>query len=350
MLYPLMFNHVYKERVWGGERLESVYKREIPTKKTGESWELACHKEGMSIVTNGLYKGKSLQYIYSNFGEELMGAKYHEYDRFPLLVKLIDAKDRLSLQVHPNDPFANLLEAGEYGKSEMWYVLHAKPGAKLVIGLKDGVTKDDFVQGLIDQDLLPCLNEVAVEEGDVFYIPAGLLHAIGEDVMVAEIQQSSDMVYRVFDWNRMGLDGKPRELHLEKALGSIDFEHRIDKRKLQGIRVSGLNKESTLLIADRHFAVEKVKLSGYSYDSTEESKMMILLCLSGELEITWENQAYLVEEGESILLPASTGEFEMNGRCEFLKSYIPNIEDDIFRFLEERGISKKEVYSKIAMS
>jgi mannose-6-phosphate isomerase len=349
MLYPLKFSHVYKERIWGGDKLKSKYKRDIYADNIGESWEVACHKEGMSIIENGEYKGKSLQYIFDYYGEELMGSKYFECDRFPLLVKLIDAKERLSLQVHPNDPYANLLERGEYGKSEMWYVLNAKPDAKLIIGLKDGVSRDDFLNGLMNNDIKPYLNEVPVKAGDVFFIPAGLLHAITEEVMVAEIQQSSDTVYRVFDWNRLGLNGKPRELHLEKALGSIDFQHRIDKRKLQGLHVQETNKETTYLIADEHFAIEKIKLSGYSYDSTNKEKMMIILCLQGQLEITWNDETWNVEAGETILLPACMGEFELNGNSEFLKAYIPKIEDDIFKFFDEKGISRREVYARIAM-
>lgn len=349
MLYPLKFNSIYKENIWGGDSLEKIYKRSIPSSHTGESWDIACHSNGMSVVSNGPLTGITLQQIFTENKKELLGPNGINYDKFPLLVKIIDARDRLSLQVHPDDLYANLLENGEYGKCEMWYVLKAKEGAKITMGLKDGVTKQDFIKGMIDGNLEECINEMVVREGDVINIPAGLIHAIEEDIMIAEVQQNSDTVYRVYDWKRIDSDGKPRELHVEKALGSIDFDHRIKKEKVQGLEIKINHNIRKYYIANDHFAIEKLIINDYLTEKTELRKMFLYICLSGEFEVNWKDMAVKLNMGESILIPACIDEFELTGKGEVLKAYIPDIEKDIFELLKDQGFTNEEIKANIAL-
>ena len=220
---PIIFAPDYKERVWGGEKLKTVYGKEIPFEHTGESWEIACHDHGQSVAVNGTFKGMTLKDILLSAGQEVIGKGFDQGDKFPLLIKLIDAKDDLSVQVHPDDAYAHVHENGELGKSEAWVILEAEEGASLVIGLKEGTTKKAFEDALKAGELEKVLNRLPVKSGDVVDIPAGLLHAIGSGIMLAEVQQNSDTTYRVYDWNRVGLDGKSRELHVEKSLETIDF-------------------------------------------------------------------------------------------------------------------------------
>ncbi len=234
MLYPLKFKPVYKDYLWGGgNKMSEQFGRTLPGDCIAESWDVACHNNGMSTVSNGPLEGLPLEALFAYYRQPpLLGKDCDKYEKFPLLIKIIDAKQRLSLQVHPEDVYANINENGELGKNEMWYVIRAEEGSKLAIGLKDGVSKEMFAKAISDGSLGDHINYMPVSAGDVINIPAGLIHAIGEGIMIAEVQQNSDTTYRVFDWNRVGVDGKPRPpLHVDKALDVIDFDQRISKEK-----------------------------------------------------------------------------------------------------------------------
>src|SRR5579859_6328112 len=221
-LYQLTFKPIFKERVWGGRKLEQLYKKELPAGAViGESWEISDRPGDASVVANGPLAGKDLRWLMEHHAAELLGAAAAKTDRFPLLVKILDAAEKLSLQVHPPASVAAAL--GGEPKTEMWYVAEADPGADIFVGLKSGVTRSEFEQKIKDGTVADCFHRIEVGKGDVMFLPSGRVHALGAGSVIFEIQQNSDTTYRVFDWNRVGLDGKPRELHVEKSLASIDF-------------------------------------------------------------------------------------------------------------------------------
>jgi mannose-6-phosphate isomerase len=217
-LYPLTFEPILKPRVWGGRTLETAYgKRLPPSEPIGESWEVADRPGDESVVANGPYAGRTLRWVMEQHGPALTGSASPAGGRFPLLCKILDAREKLSLQVHP--PSSSLGEP----KTEMWYVAHADPGAELYVGLKRGVTRERFERALHEGTVAECFHRIAVRSGDTMFLPSGRVHAIGGGLVIFEIQQNSDTTFRVFDWNRVGLDGKPRDLHVAESLQSIDF-------------------------------------------------------------------------------------------------------------------------------
>ncbi len=221
-LYPFTFTPHFKERVWGGRNLERLYGKPLPPDQViGESWEITDRPEGVSVIANGPLAGKTLRWLMENHAAELLGADRAGVKTFPLLVKILDAQDKLSLQVHP--PAAKAKELGGEPKTEMWYITNATPAADLFVGLKRGVTRTDFEKKVADGSVAECFHHIPVKAGDVMFLPSGRVHAIGAGNVIFEIQQNSDTTYRVFDWNRVGLDGKPRDLHVAQSLASIDF-------------------------------------------------------------------------------------------------------------------------------
>ncbi len=226
-LYPLLFEPVLKDYIWGGRTLERIGRSLPPGKDIAESWEIAGHDDGTTRVINGPYAGQLLTDVLADLGLELIGENNRwalERDKFPLLIKLLDANRPLSVQVHPQDPYALQHEGNELGKSEMWVVLAAQPGAELILGVKKGTTPQNFRQAIEDGSLEPYLHHLPVQAGDHVCVPAGTLHAIMDGLLIAEIQQNSNTTYRVYDWNRVGADGRPRPLHVDKALDVINFD------------------------------------------------------------------------------------------------------------------------------
>ena len=221
-LYPFTFTPHFKERVWGGRNLERLYGKPLPPDQViGESWEITDRPEGVSVIAHGPLAGKTLRWLMENHAAELLGADRAGVKTFPLLVKILDAQDKLSLQVHP--PAAKAKDLGGEPKTEMWYITDATPAADLFVGLKRGVTRTDFEKKVADGSVAECFHHIPVKAGDVMFLPSGRVHAIGAGNVIFEIQQNSDTTYRVFDWNRVGLDGKPRDLHVAQSLASIDF-------------------------------------------------------------------------------------------------------------------------------
>lgn len=206
----------FKDYLWGGTRLRDDFKKQCDYEKIAESWELSCHKDGASVVADGEDKGLTLQQYIDKHGKGVLGSDCEKFENFPILIKLIDAKDNLSVQVHPDNEYAQRVE-GEYGKTEMWYVVDCDEGAQLLYGFKKEISKDEFASRIADNTLLEVTQNVPVHKGDVFFIEAGTLHAIGKGILIAEIQQNSNTTYRIYDYGRVGKDGKPRELHVEKA-------------------------------------------------------------------------------------------------------------------------------------
>ncbi|NLK21243.1 MAG: class I mannose-6-phosphate isomerase [Epulopiscium sp.] len=324
MLYPIKLNPIYKEPIWGGKRLREVFGKDIPSDSTGESWEVACHENGTSMVANGKLKGKSLKEVIDIYGVEALGNKivHAAMKRFPLLVKIIDASDKLSVQVHPKDEYARVHE-GELGKTEMWIVLDSVPGAQLVYGLKPGVTKEEFEKRIKDGTLEEILNFVDANKGDVFFIPAGTLHAIGEGLLIAEIQQNSDTTYRVYDWNRVDSTGKPRELHIQKALDVTCLSNITGKEKVIGKVIKEEANTRNLLVSCKYFATEIIKIKKESKEVLNGERFDLIMVMEGKGEIKYRKEAVSFKAGDSFFIPATMGDYIIMGECSIIKSYVP---------------------------
>lgn len=323
-MYPILFQPDYKERVWGGKKLESVFGKPIPYEHTGESWEIACHDNGQSVVMNGDMAGKTLEEALIADGENLIGKPFVKGDKFPLLIKFIDAKDKLSVQVHPEDDYASVNENGELGKSEAWYILQANEGAKLVAGLKDGVSREMFREKLEKNELEDVLNEVEVKAGDVLDIPAGLIHAIGDGIMLAEIQQNSDTTYRVYDWGRVGLDGNPRELHVDKSLDVIDFEQRHSKELVHAKVTEGDGFTLKEFVRNKYFVLEQLTVRD-QYKGNQETSFEIYMTVGGEGVVTYGEESIDVANGQCFIIPYGMKDYTLSpkgGEVVFVKGFI----------------------------
>lgn len=301
-LHPLVFQPIFKDRVWGGRNLERLYGKKLPPgKPIGESWEITDRPEGVSVVAEGPLAGKDLRWLMENHREELLG-KHDKSERFPLLIKLLDAEEKLSVQVHP--PAASAKSLGGEPKTEMWYIADAKPGAELYAGLREGVTREEFENRIQNGTVADCIHRVPVQSGDVMFLPSGRVHAIGAGLVIFEIQQNSDTTYRVFDWNRTGLDGKPRELHIKESLASIDFQDYAPN--LIGSKYS---RNPTLavryLVENPLFKVDACKVKRGQRFYLRSDTFQILAILKGALTIQYREMEFKLVPGQFCLLPAA---------------------------------------------
>ncbi len=345
MLYPLKFKPLYKDYVWGGRNLEALGKILPETGIVAESWEVSCHKNGSSIVANGEYAGKSLPELVEQLGRKLVGHSLlqKDVDKFPLLVKFIDAENSLSVQVHPDDAYAFEKENGEYGKNEMWYIISAKPGSTLVYDVKPGITREAFAAAVAEGRTEECLKTIEVFAGDVINIPAGLVHAIGKGIVLAEIQQNSDTTYRVYDYGRVG-----RPLHIEKALEVIDFNPDGRREKYTGLELkAGEDGIRRTVIANRYFCTEIYQIAGSVQEIADGSKFCIYTFTSGQGSISWNGGELPVCAGESVLIPAEMGGYTLSGTFTALKAYIPNLNTDILMPLQDAGYSREQIFLEI---
>lgn len=346
MLYPLKFKPLYKDYVWGGRNLAMLGKALPEEGIVAESWEVACHKNGSNVVANGAYAGISLPDMITRFGRKLIGASVYQtdYSRFPLLVKLIDAENNLSVQVHPDDAFAFVNENGECGKNEMWYIISAKPGAKIVYDVVPGTTREIFAEAVMENEVARCLNSIEVYPGDIINIPAGTVHSIGKGIILAEVQQNSDATYRVYDYERIG-----RELHIEKALKVINFGMAGRKHKYSGIELdlaSGCSRRIT--VANHYFCTELYNVNGTVNDRTDGSRFFIFLIVSGDGAIIWPGGEMPLNTGESLLLPAALGKYALTGRFTAMKIYKPNLLEDVLQPLKAAGFPEEKIFDDIA--
>ena len=304
-----------KEMVWGGRLLADRFGKEIPSDSTGESWEIAAHPHGQSVVEGGPLDGTTLQTLVDQYQEALVGTKVLERfgNFFPLLIKFIDANQNLSVQVHPDDHQAVALEGpGASGKTEMWYVLDAKPGARLVYGFNQDLSEEDLRNALEQGTLEAYLNWVDVEPGDTFYIPAGTLHAIGSGILIAEIQQNSDLTYRVYDYNRLGLDGKPRQLHVEKAVAVADRKVPLGHEKA----------DIDAGVVSPFFETRRIRVDGSWTLQVSPDRFEILICVGGNGSITNGGQTMVIQEGDSFLIPATAGTVAAEGQLTLLQTHV----------------------------
>lgn len=304
-LYPLMFRPVYKDYIWGGDRIARRYGRSLSPGTYAESWELTDRAEGVNVVVNGVLAGKDLHELTQMYGVELLG---REMERFPLLIKLIDAKERLSVQVHPNDQTAALV--GAEPKTEMWFMLDAEPDARVYAGFKDGVDEQQFRAAIVQGRVGDILQAVPVVAGDAVYIPGGCVHTIGEGCLILEVQQNSDTTYRVFDWNRVGANGKPRELHLKQAMQAIDWRQ---TGTINHPPPSANTKTNTIVerIVSPYFRVEQMFLFGILVCALDRGSFHALFLEDGFVRIKAGSVLVDVNPGTTILLPAGLKEYEI---------------------------------------
>jgi len=309
-LYPILLKPVYQDNIWGGTQIPKRYNREAYEGICAESWEISTRPEGMSIITNGEYKNMSLEELIAKKGDKILGTKYADLKELPLLIKLIDSKQKLSVQVHPNNENAHL--TGGDPKTEMWYILDAEPGSIVYAGLKPNTTKEKFQGGIENNSLEQFMEQIPVEKGTTIFIPGGTVHAISNGCLLLEVQQSSNTTYRVYDWGRLGHDEKPRELHVQKAMDTINFN--------QG--VVGLIKEPSVLsktetatlekyVSCPYFNLKKLTLNGNkTVQKTNESFYGIFI-ESGEATITIDGNSELLKAGTSCLIPGAVTTFDL---------------------------------------
>lgn len=325
-MYPIKFENLYYERIWGGKHLQK-FRDNVPEGIIGESWDIACHKNGTGIVVNGELKGKTFDEIIKLYGEKLLG-KEIDSKEFPLLIKLITANDKLSVQVHPSDEYANRVEK-DSGKTEAWYVMDAEENASIIIGTKN-CSKEEFEEAIEDGNLDKYLNKIPVKKGDFFYVQSGLVHAICEGVLIAEIQQSSDTTYRVYDYNR------GREIHVQKALEVIDFSLKGENSKGVLIQKDGYDK--SYLCLSEYFTIQKYKIKTLVREISDENRFYLFTCVEGSGLIKYNGKEEKIFMGDSIFIPAALGEYELVGEFTLLKSYVPNIkveEKEILSIIEK---------------
>jgi mannose-6-phosphate isomerase len=330
-IYPLTFTPVLQHYIWGGRNLETLLGRTLPPGITAESWEISGHETSPTRVNNGPLSGQTLPDVVARLGEKLVGhrsATYLAPGKFPLLVKLLDANKPLSVQVHPRDDYAQTHENGELGKTEMWYILHAAPAAKLIFGLKPRITPELFRAQLAAGTLETCLHTLPVKAGDAIFIPAGSIHAIMEGIVLAEIQQSSNTTYRVYDWNRVGADGKPRPLHVDKAMDVINF-NQVEPGPFTPRPVEKTAAMSREIISESpYFVVEKVTLSdsGQQYvGRCDGNTFEIWGTMAGHCQLDGADSRIDLPAIRFTLLPAALGDFRVTATkpSTLLRVYIP---------------------------
>jgi mannose-6-phosphate isomerase len=304
VLYPLTFQPIFKERVWGGRSLERFYGKKLPpARPIGESWEISDRTGDASVIADGPLAGKDLRWLMEHHADELLGsAEPAGQNHFPLLCKILDAQEKLSLQVHP--PAHKATELGGEPKTEMWYIADAAPGAELFVGLKRGVTRADFERKVRDGSVADCFHRIPVRAGDSMFLPSGRVHAIGAGLVIFEIQQNSDTTYRVFDWNRVGLDGKPRELHIAESLASIDFNDFEPALVRNSFTGDGSVKRRPL-VHDPLFSVEVLELAAQVGVALKPNRLQIIACLRGNMRIESPPIHVELSAGQFCLVPAS---------------------------------------------
>ncbi|MGM0548750.1 MAG: type I phosphomannose isomerase catalytic subunit [Bacillota bacterium] len=316
MFYPLKFDHKYIEKIWGGRKLEN-YRNDVPAGKIGESWDISAQTKAMSTAQNGKLAGKSLKELTAMYPQQILGEEV-EVEEFPLLLKIIDAQAQLSLQVHPDDSYAAQYD-GEAGKTEAWYVIDAEEDAYLIVGTED-CTESEFKKAVQNDEINQYVKKIKVSQGDVFFIKAGLLHAIGSGIILAEIQQSSDTTYRVYDY------GRGRELDLAKAMDVIDFKLESQKRK--GLKICKDNNNYSYYCLNDKFALDIIEVKKVYKAQGNKKRFYILTAVEGAGKLIFAGQEIDLKITDSILIPAYSEEFRIEGNLKLMKSYVPNLEEN----------------------
>ncbi|MCP3967564.1 MAG: mannose-6-phosphate isomerase [Lentisphaerae bacterium] len=325
-LYPMIFEPIYHDKMWGGTQISEVLKRSVPTMHdpVGESWEIVDREDEQSVVANGPLKGATISQLINNFGKSLLGSKFNG-GRFPLLVKLIDAGKRLSLQVHPDEQACDRIGEGAEPKTEMWYIISARKGAKIMAGMNPRSTKQQLLATLSSSEVEDHLQVYPSQSGDAYFISSGTLHAIGEGNLLLEIQQNSDTTYRVSDWGRVDNSGSPRELHVDKAMDSINFTNRTSPRIPGVVGEVAHNRKFPVVNRCRFFSVDDLRIVEEWVDNTvSSSSFHMISAINKPVRVGNKEQFVELVAGQTCLIPANFGTYKITplaeGECDVLKS------------------------------
>jgi len=316
--YPLQFEPILKERIWGGEKLKTILNKPITSKITGESWELSTVEGDVSLVANGALKGKSLMDLIDETPNEILGTEVYKRfgKQFPLLFKYLDAREDLSIQVHPNDKLAKERH-NSFGKTEMWYVTQADADARIIVGFKENSSKEEYLKHLNDKSLVSILDTVKAKPGDVFFLETGTVHAIGAGLVVAEIQQTSDITYRLYDFDRKDAQGNTRELHVDLALDAINY-NKVDTQKKYETKTN----TSNVVVDCPYFTTNFLPLEDKLEVSKTGETFTVYMCIEGSFEIEYDGFIQSYKKGDTVLVPAEITAFILNGNASILEIYI----------------------------
>ncbi|PXY44115.1 type I phosphomannose isomerase catalytic subunit [Flavobacterium hydrophilum] len=316
--YPLQFEPILKERIWGGEKLKTILNKPIVSKITGESWELSTVEGDVSIVVNGDLKGKSLVELIDQQPNEILGTKVYERfgKQFPLLFKYLDAREDLSIQVHPNDKLAKERH-NSFGKTEMWFVTQADADARIIVGFKEDSSKEEYLEHLNGKTLVSILDDVKAKAGDVFFLETGTVHAIGAGLVVAEIQQTSDITYRLYDFDRKDAQGNTRELHVDLALDAINY-NKVNTQKKYETKAN----TSNVVVDCPYFTTNFIPLENKVEVSKSGETFTVYMCIEGSFEIEYDGFKQSYKKGDTVLVPAEINAFVLNGNASILEIYI----------------------------
>lgn len=317
-LYPLQFNPILKDRIWGGTKLNSYLRKPISSENTGESWEISAIENDVSIISNGFFKGKSINELINEFPDAVLGTKiYKQFGKqFPLLFKYLDAREDLSIQVHPNDELAQKRHHS-FGKTEMWYVMQADFNAKLIVGFKEKSSPEEYKKSNEDGTFIELLDIKKVKKGDVFFLATGTVHAIGAGTVIAEIQQTSDITYRIYDFDRVDAIGNSRELHVDLALDAINY-NKVEAQK----EYSKIENSSNIMVDCPYFTTNFIPLNGALNCTKNKESFTVYMCVEGSFQLVFNTENYNYNIGDTILIPAAMSEFKIEGKASLLEIYI----------------------------
>jgi len=315
-LNPVKLKPAFKDYLWGGTNLKTKFNKKSDLDIVAESWELSTHKDGESVVFGGEYDGLKLSEYIEKIGRDKLGKKALGFDYFPLLIKFIDAKKSLSIQVHPDDEYA-LKNEGEYGKTEMWYIMDCEEGAFLYYGFNREITKDEFEKRIAENTILEVLNKVEVKKGDVFFIKSGTVHAIGAGIIICEIQQNSNTTYRVYDYDRRDAQGNTRPLHIRQA---IEVSNLTTPPAQEGAKL--LSEGDRVLAECEYFTTRKIDVDGEKTIQIDDECFRSVIVLDGNAKITVGDCTVNADMGESVFIPAQNAECKISGKCEIILSYV----------------------------
>ena len=321
MMDPIFLNPVFKDYIWGGNKLKKVLKKDVDNENcTAESWEISTNENGKSIIKNGIFKDKTLDEIFKidEQKEKIFGRRCVNLSDFPLLIKFIDANKSLSIQVHPDDEYAKEHEKS-LGKTEMWYILECDPGAKIICGMNENISKEKLKEYILEgnkEKISDSLRYIDVQKGDCIYIPSGTIHALLGNTLVAEVQQNSNITYRVYDWGRIGNDGKPRELHIDKAIDVIKEENQPKLIHTEN------NKECQSIVDSKYFKTDKIKIENQFIEAGNVETFYAINVIEGNGTLEICDKTYEIKKGDSFIIPSITEEYKLKGKIEILKSYI----------------------------
>jgi len=317
-IYPLQFQPILKDRIWGGTKLKTHLNKPIISDITGESWEISSVENDVSIIANGFFEGKSLNELINEFPESVLGTKVYKQfgKKFPLLFKYLDASEDLSIQVHPNDQLAKIRH-NSFGKTEMWYVMQADVDARLIVGFKEKSSPEKYLKSLNNKTIIDILDVKKVKKGDVFFIETGTVHAIGSGTVIAEIQQTSDITYRIYDFDREDAHGNIRELHVDLALDAINYNV-VDAKK----NYFKVKNEANLMVDCPYFTTNFIPLDGERKCNKNKQSFSVYMCVEGVFELIYKEDVYKYKTGDTLLIPAEMTDFVVKGKASVLEIYI----------------------------